>query len=121
MSRYVLILNAGSSSLKFRVYELGDDAGSWNVAAGGQIEGIGTALRLQAKDGAGQPIAADALPGKADAPAALDGLAHWLRTRFGDAALAGVGHRVVHGGASYAAPVIVTQRVLDDPALRMRT
>ena len=54
MSRYVLILNAGSSSLKFRVYELGNDAESWSVAAGGQIEGIGTALRLQAKDGGGE-------------------------------------------------------------------
>ena len=114
MSRYVLILNAGSSSLKFRVYELGDAANSWGIAAGGQIEGIGTALRLQAKDGKGETIASDALVGKADAPAALDGLATWLRTRFGGAAVAGVGHRVVHGGASYAAPVIVTQRVLDD-------
>ena len=114
MSRYVLILNAGSSSLKFRVYELGDDASNWSVAAGGQIEGIGTALRLQAKDGTGQPIAADTIPGTADASTALDALATWLRTRFAGATLAGVGHRVVHGGASYSAPVIVTPRVLDD-------
>jgi len=114
VSRYVLILNAGSSSLKFRVYELGDGAESWNVAAGGQIEGIGTALRLQAKDGAGQQIAADTIPGEADAGTALDGLATWLRTRYGGATLAGVGHRVVHGGASYAAPVVVTPRVLED-------
>jgi acetate kinase len=114
VSRYVLILNAGSSSLKFRVYELGEPAGSWNVAAGGQIEGIGTALRLQAKDGAGVAIAADTIPGKADAGTALDTLAKWLRTRFGEATLAGVGHRVVHGGASYSAPVVVTPRVLED-------
>ena len=114
MSRYLLILNAGSSSLKFRVYELGDTPNSWNVAAGGQIEGIGTALRLQAKDGTGQAIAADTIPGTADASTALDALATWLRTRFAGATLAGVGHRVVHGGASYSAPVIVTPRVLDD-------
>jgi len=114
VSRYLLILNAGSSSLKFRVYELGDTADSWNVAAGGQIEGIGTALRLQAKDGTGQAIAADTIPGTADASTALDALATWLRTRFAGATLAGVGHRVVHGGASYSSPVIVTPRVLDD-------
>jgi acetate kinase len=114
MSGHVLILNAGSSSLKFRVYELGDAADSWNVAAGGQIEGIGTAPRLHAKDGAGKTIADDRLAGKADARAALDALAKWLRTRFGGKGLVGVGHRVVHGGASYAAPVIVTARVLDD-------
>ena len=114
MSGHLLILNAGSSSLKFRVYELGTAADSWNVAAGGQVEGIGTAPRLHAKDGAGNAIADEKLAGKSDARAALDALAKWLRTRFGGAALAGVGHRVVHGGASYAAPVIVTARVLDD-------
>jgi len=114
MSGHVLILNAGSSSLKFRVYELGQTADGWNVAAGGQIEGIGTAPRLHAKDGAGLGIADEKLAGKSDAAAALDALAKWLRGRFGATGLVGVGHRVVHGGASYAAPVIVTARVLDD-------
>jgi len=114
MSGHVLILNAGSSSLKFRVYELGNTADGWNVAAGGQIEGIGTAPRLHAKDGAGLGIADEKLAGKSDARAALDALAKWLRGRFGATGLVGVGHRVVHGGASYAAPVIVTARVLDD-------
>jgi acetate kinase len=114
MSGYVLILNAGSSSLKFRVYELGSVPDGWNIAAGGQIEGIGTAPRLTAKDGAGNAVADEKLPGKSDARAALDALAKWLRGRFGAKGLTGVGHRVVHGGASYAAPVIVTPRVLDD-------
>jgi len=114
MSGYVLILNAGSSSLKFRVYELGDSEDGWDVAAGGQIEGIGTAPRLHAKDGAGETISDDKLAAKSDARAALDALAKWLRARFGAKGLVGVGHRVVHGGASYAAPVIVTPRVLDD-------
>ena len=70
MSGHVLILNAGSSSLKFRVYELGQTADGWNVAAGGQIEGIGTAPRLHAKDGAGKAIADEKLAGKSDAGAA---------------------------------------------------
>ena len=114
MNGHVLILNAGSSSLKFRVYELGPGADDWNVAAGGQIEGIGTTPRLHAKDGAGLGIADEKLAAKSDARAALDALAKWLRARFDGAALTGVGHRVVHGGASYAAPVVVTPRVLDD-------
>ena len=70
MSDYVLILNAGSSSLKFRVYELGATADAWSVAAGGQIEGIGTAPRLHAKDGAGNAVADEKLAGKSDARAA---------------------------------------------------
>src|SRR6185503_15750722 len=78
MSGHVLILNAGSSSLKFRVYELGDSTDGWNVAAGGQIEGIGTAPHLHAKDGAGNALADEKLAEKSDARAALDALAKWL-------------------------------------------
>ena len=47
-------------------------------------------------------------------PAALDGLAAWLRSRYAGARVLGVGHRVVHGGATYAGPVIVTPEVLED-------
>ena len=49
-----------------------------------------------------------------DGRAALDYLATWLRSTYGSAKLAGVGHRVVHGGAKYAAPVIVTPEILVD-------
>jgi len=110
----VLVLNAGSSSLKFCVYRTGD-ADGWRMDARGQIEGLGTSPRFSAKDGAGNPIddrQLDAAIG--DASAALDCLAAWLRTHFQGSHVLGVGHRVVHGGARYAAPVVVTPQVLDD-------
>src|SRR5262245_38715551 len=102
----VLVLNAGSSSLKFCVYEAGD---AWRPAARGQIEGIGTSPRFTAKDASDAKLddcALDASVG--DARSALQFLAGWLRAQFAGTRVLGVGHRVVHGGAQYAAPVVVT-------------
>jgi acetate kinase len=114
MNSCVLVLNAGSSSLKFAVYELARAAGL-RVAASGQVEGIGTELHLHAEDGAGAKIA-DHRPERTvpDTAAALEEIAEWLRSRFGARALAGVGHRVVHGGSRYSAPVVVTSQVLGE-------
>ena len=53
MNKHVLVLNAGSSSLKFCVYRLAGKA-SWQVESRGQIEGIGTAPRLTVKDAKGE-------------------------------------------------------------------
>ena len=99
MNDYALVLNAGSSSLKFCVYQR-PAAGPWALAARGQIEGIGTAPKFSAKDEAGTVLAKEALPASvSDGPAALESLAAWLRDRYGGARVLGVGHRVVHGGA----------------------
>ena len=49
-----------------------------------------------------------------DGRTALDALATWLRSRYGGARVLGVGHRVVHGGAQYAGPTVVTPDVLAD-------
>lgn len=114
MSDYVLVVNAGSSSLKFCVYQR-PPGGAWRAEARGQIEGIGTAPRLSAKDGAGRVLADAPLDAAVrDGRAALDALASWLRARYGGARVLGVGHRVVHGGARYARPTLVTPEVLKD-------
>jgi acetate kinase len=109
----VLVVNAGSSSLKFCVYET-PDANGWRLAARGQIEGIGTAARFSARDGGGQTLFHQQLGTVHDAHTALDALASWLRSRFAGARVAGVGHRVVHGGAHYDRPVLITSKVLAD-------
>lgn len=109
-----LVLNAGSSSLKFCVYRSAGSDG-WRLDARGQIEGIGTAPRFTAKDGEGAKVAEQTLGDAVrDARSALESLAGWLRTRYGNARVVGVGHRVVHGGSRYAAPTVVTPQVLDD-------
>ncbi|HEV8442030.1 MAG TPA: acetate/propionate family kinase [Steroidobacteraceae bacterium] len=110
----VLVLNAGSSSLKFTLYQQPTAAGGV-VAASGQIEGIGTAPRFTAKDGANRKLADEKLDaGIEDAPAALESLLQWLRGKFGGTRAQGVGHRVVHGGSRYQKPTRVTPKVLEE-------
>ncbi|HXK23235.1 MAG TPA: acetate/propionate family kinase [Myxococcota bacterium] len=113
MSDHILVLNAGSSSVKFAVY--GRAANGWADEARGQIEGIGTAPKFSAKNAAGEKLADENLGADVrDARSALGGLAAWLGKRFPDATLVGVGHRVVHGGSRHAAPALVTDEVLAD-------
>jgi acetate kinase len=115
MDDYALVLNAGSSSLKFCVFRRPADE-AWGLASRGQIEGIGTAPRLSAKDGVGERIADETLDGSTvrDGKGALDALAAWLRSRYGGSRVIGVGHRVVHGGPRHAGPVVVTPHVLEE-------
>ena len=114
MTEYALVLNAGSSSLKFCVYRR-PETDAWGLETRGQIEGIGTSPRFSAKDAAGAVLVERTLDeGVRDGRAALDSLAGWLRSRYGGARVLGVGHRVVHGGARFASPVVVTREVLDE-------
>ena len=115
MDDYAVVLNAGSSSLKFCVYRR-PQADAWRLEARGLIEGIGTSPRFAAKDGAGARLDAHELDKSAvhDGRTALDSLAAWLRSRYGGARVLGVGHRVVHGGAKFAGPTIVTPQVLEE-------
>ena len=113
MDDYAVVLNAGSSSLKFNVYQRPANQ-AWRLEARGQIEGIGTSPRFSAKNGSGERVADDALDKTTvrDGRGALDVLAGWLRRTYGGARVLGVGHRVVHGGPRFAAPTIVTPEVL---------
>jgi len=113
MDDYALVLNAGSSSLKFCVYRRAPRE-AWRLEARGQVEGIGTSPRLSAKDEAGSRLVDESLDtGVRDGKSALDALAAWLRGCYGGARVLGVGHRVVHGGAQHKGPVVVTPEVLE--------
>ena len=114
MDDYALVLNAGSSSLKFCVYRRPEVEG-WRLETRGQIEGIGSSPRFSARDGRDRVLADDSLNnGVTDGRTALGALAAWLRSQYGGARVLGIGHRVVHGGARYAGPTIVTPPVLED-------
>jgi acetate kinase len=114
MDDYALVLNAGSSSLKFCVYHRPAHE-RWALEARGQIDGIGSSPRLTAKTEGGETLADDALDASVkDGRAAVELLAEWLRKRYGGSRVLGVGHRVVHGGAKYAAPCVVTKAVLEE-------
>jgi len=111
MDDYALVLNAGSSSLKFCVYQRPAGEG-WRLEARGQIEGIGTSPRLSAKDASGKILAKEELAGVDDGRNAVDALASWLRDNYGGSRVLGVGHRVVHGGSRFDGPTVLNPEVL---------
>jgi acetate kinase len=109
VSETILVVNAGSSSIKFQLFSLGDQL---HRLLKGQIEGIGVHPRLIAK-GDGQPIdKAWSAQEVASVSQALDKLVAFLRTRLGKLPMA-IGHRVVHGGPDYSEPVLIDDAVLD--------
>jgi acetate kinase len=108
----ILVVNAGSSSVKFQVFEVDGD-GRLHRQIKGQMDGIGSRPRLRATDVNGDPLAERAYPVEnvADVPAALTVAGTWLRDELRINPLA-VGHRVVHGGPDYASPVLIDQAVV---------
>jgi acetate kinase len=111
----ILVINAGSSSTKFSVFETKPDR-SLSPAAHGQVDGIGahtgTSPRLEVADADGRPSSDEPVAGN-DHDSAMAAIAHWLVAHVGSmSALAGVGHRVVHGGLDYAAPVLIDDAIM---------
>jgi acetate kinase len=114
MHDYALVLNAGSSSLKFCVFGK-PEAEEWRLESRGQIEGIGTSPLISAKNADGEILINQKPDVKVrDGGDALTALAVWLRSRYGLGRLVGVGHRVVHGGEKFTGPTVVTPQVLAD-------
>ncbi len=121
MTRAVLALNAGSSSLKFALFaiEPGETAASpSHRIASGELEGIGIHPHFVAHDASGKvlvdekwaPVAEGAGDAAHHGPMAT--LMEWVGKQLGGVDLMAVGHRVVHGGPEFIAPVRVTPDVL---------
>ena len=108
----ILVVNAGSSSVKFQVFAVDGD-GRLRREIKGQVDGIGSRPRLRATDATGDPLANRAYPIESvpDVPAALTFVSAWLRDEL-QLNLLAVGHRVVHGGAHYDRPVLIDYGVI---------
>jgi acetate kinase len=112
MSDAILVVNAGSSSIKFSLFLARGEA--LDLLLGGQIESLYTAPRFKARDAAGAVVGERQWPeGEAlGHDGAITHLAGFLREQLGAHRLAAVGHRVVHGGLDYAAPVRLTAEIV---------
>ncbi|WKE66642.1 acetate/propionate family kinase [Gallaecimonas kandeliae] len=108
MTQALLVLNTGSSSLKFRLFAL---APGLPLLAGGKVEDIGLDARFKADDGQEaaqlQPVAAP------DHQAALQVALEWLEQRQNGWTLVAAAHRIVHGGDRFAGPTRLDQEALD--------
>lgn len=110
----ILVVNAGSSSVKFQVFAV-EGADKLRRRAKGQIDGIGTSPRLRVSGTDGK-LEVDRKYGAAeivDVPAALQTAAEWLKEQYGEYPIA-VGHRVVHGGVDYSGAVLVDGPIVAD-------
>jgi len=107
----VLTINGGSSSIKFALFETGD---ALRRILEGRIERIGlpgTAMMAKGErpdDHFSRPLAAR------DHAAAAASLTDWLEERLGGDVLAGVGHRVVHGGPHYSEPQRISPELVKE-------
>ncbi|MFO1070179.1 MAG: acetate/propionate family kinase [Geminicoccaceae bacterium] len=114
MDDAILVINAGSSSVKFELFALRPDGLASTLE--GQLDGIGTKPRLKARRAGGETVVDRALdPAEApDVHGSIRPLAAWLPDQLAGSRLVAVGHRVVHGGAEHARPLLVDDAVLDE-------
>lgn len=118
MTGSLLTLNAGSSSIKVALFDAAVDGGSALPAArwSGQADGLGAGLkaRLRIRDADGQTLHDVPLEGaQASHQGALAALLDWHAKQSGAGRIAAVGHRIVHGGADFVAPVRIDDGVLE--------
>jgi acetate kinase len=109
----ILVVNAGSSSVKFQIFGL-NSGGGLTRQIKGQIDGIATNPRLRASGAEGVTLVDRnySQVEVADVPAALSIVGAWLREDRAIEPIA-IGHRVVHGGPDYDGPVVVDDRVIE--------
>ena len=98
MTDAILVINAGSSSIKFSLFPGGQRPTRQELVCEGQCAGIGHGMQFTAKDGAGARLLDEHLAKGATHEDALAALLRWLEQRFPKLHLIAAGHRVVHGG-----------------------
>jgi len=108
----ILVVNAGSSSVKFQIFTV-EGEGRLQRQIKGQMDGIGSRPRLRTNGPTGDPLADRAYPieAVADVPAAMAVAGAWLRDELKINPVA-VGHRVVHGGPDHGRPVLIDHAVV---------
>lgn len=103
----ILTLNAGSSSLKFGLYRAGKEP---ELLSAGQVENLGPLARLKMKGEEAIDI------GPADHAVALNAIPRQLASFLAEDRVVGVGHRVVHGGKTFGAPIRLSAEVVEQLA-----
>jgi len=113
----ILVLNAGSSSMKFAVFERTETAGKLRRICKGHLSESDNCIELRVQDAGGNELAHSTwhpADGCFHHDEALGWILAWLGEHRGVEDIAAVGHRVVHGGLTHTAPVRVTDAVLRD-------
>jgi acetate kinase len=108
----ILTLNAGSSSIKFSLFDVGSRTTPILVFKA-EIDGIGSAPHFVARDLNGNVIAEQRWPNpQLDFQSLLEAVIGWSENHLGTDTLIAVGHRVVHGGPDHVGPELATPALL---------
>lgn len=108
----ILVLNAGSSSIKFSLFSALHR--SSDVICEGACEGIGDQLHAKAKDAAGHALIKEQLSLDPNHEQALSWLLGWFVRQFPGHPPVAAGHRIVHGGSRYSKPVKLNAEVITE-------
>ena len=110
-----LVLNAGSSSLKFSVFRQQSSSDHLETLLSGQISGIGSLARFEAKGADRQPLAEHVWDDKDSLcrDTLLQYVLRWIRSTLVEDEIVAVGHRVVHGGRTLGKPMRVSPKLLE--------
>jgi acetate kinase len=111
IGRHVITFNAGSSSIKYALYEVAEQP---QLIAAGLAETVGEQRHIRVRDAHGETIHEERWePHEGFHAEALHRILAWRQRRFPDANIVAAGHRVVHGGVGFDKPVVVTDAVLE--------
>ena len=117
MTDAILALNAGSSSIKFSLFDTTNGISSHSLLYQGAVDGIGGNPHFLVQDTAGQRLVDEQLKTKTTTQPghkeALGVLLDWVERQETGLTLIAVGHRVVHGGTLFLAPVLVDSQVIN--------
>ncbi len=107
MTSAILVLNSGSSSIKFSAFDAQRIPDRSDVLFDGAIDGIGHGARLTIRTGGGAVLIDEAFSDITDHVTALRRLLEWIEQFYSDHRLVAVGHRIVHGGMQYHEPMLI--------------
>jgi acetate kinase len=111
VSKGILIINAGSSSIKFAGYRPTADAEP-ELLGKGHVEGLGTGPKFSCKNADGRLVDEHRWPAPITHSTALEHIIQWVETNVSEIKVGAVGHRVVFGGAAYTGPTLVDDQVV---------
>jgi acetate kinase len=114
MSKTILALNAGSSSIKFGLFGMAGAAPAHLFA--GEVEDIGGKPHLTIKKIGGGTVLDRNWPEPRKQEDLLNDILDWVDQNAESGGLAAIGHRIVHGGSQFVAPVRLDRETIDQLA-----
>jgi acetate kinase len=115
MSKTMLALNAGSSSIKFGLFGIAGAEPTYLFT--GEVADVGDKPHLTIKDRDGRSVLDRGWPAPRKQEDILDDILEWVDQQVGSGGLAAIGHRIVHGGSQFVAPLRLNRKNLDELAL----